>query len=518
MKTWNDLRIGLKLGIGFAVVMLATAVVAVFGRYALEGVGGQVQELVDHRQASVGMARDVKDELNVVARGVRNVALLQDDKQISAEIDRIRGCEARIAKLLEQLKAGDLDTEGTTRLDAVFGSRGSYTPLLSQALELATANRDAEARDMLLKQVRPAQAAYLKALDAYVEHEVGRMRASAEATEAAITRAEAVMLVVALVALACGSALGWLITRGVTRPLRSALQVTERVSAGDLSGAVPAGSRDELGELLRSLDGMQASLRQLVGGVRGNAESVATASAEIARGNQDLSQRTEEQAGALQQTAATMEQLGATVRQNAASAREANTLAHGASQVAVQGGSAVDEMLGSMKSITASSRQVADIVGVIDAIAFQTNILALNAAVESARAGEAGRGFAVVAGEVRTLAQRSADSAREIRTLIGQSVERIEQGAVQAERVGSTMHEVVQAIGRVSTVIETISAASAEQSDGIDQVGHAVGQMDTVTQQNAALVEESAAAAESLRMQAQQLVGAVSRFQLPQAA
>jgi len=518
MKTWNDLRIGLKLGIGFAVVMVATAVVAVFGRQALEGVGGQVHELVEHRQAGVGMARDVKDELNIVARGVRNVALLDDEKQINAEIERIRGCESRIAGLLDRLKAADHDARSATLLEAVLGARSSYTPLLNRALELASSDHDAEARDVLLKEVRPAQAAYLKTLDAFVEHEVSRMQAAAEATEAAIARAEAVMLLVALAALACGSTLAWLITRSVTRPLRSALQVTERVSAGDLSGAVPAGGRDELGVLLRSLDGMQASLRQLVGGVRGNAESVATASAEIARGNQDLSQRTEEQAGALQQTAATMEQLGATVRQNAASAREANTLAHGASQVAVQGGTAVDEMLGSMKSITASSREVAEIVGVIDAIAFQTNILALNAAVESARAGEAGRGFAVVAGEVRTLAQRSADSARQIRTLIGQSVERIEQGAAQAERVGRTMHEVVQSIGRVSTVIETISAASAEQSDGIDQVGHAVGQMDTVTQQNAALVEESAAAAESLRVQAQQLVGAVSRFQLPQAA
>ncbi|MCD0416708.1 methyl-accepting chemotaxis protein [Rubrivivax sp. JA1024] len=518
MKTWSDLRIGLKLGIGFAVVMVATAVVAVFGRYALEGVGGQVHELVEHRQASVGMARDVKDELNVVARGVRNVALLDDRKQIDAEIERIRGCETRIAGLLERLKAGDQDGEGARRLDAVMASRAAYTPALTQALELAAANRSDEARDLLLKQVRPVQAAYLKSLDAFVEHEVQRMQASASATEAAIARAGSVMLLVALAALGCGSALAWLITRSVTRPLRSALQVTERVSAGDLSGPVPAGSADELGVLLRSLDGMQASLRQLVGGVRGNAESVATASAEIARGNQDLSQRTEEQAGALQQTAATMEQLGATVRQNAASAREANTLAHGASQVALQGGAAVEQMQGSMKSITASSREVAEIVGVIDAIAFQTNILALNAAVESARAGEAGRGFAVVAAEVRTLAQRSAESARQIRTLIGQSVERIEQGAVQAERVGRTMHEVVQAIGRVTTVIESISAASTEQSDGIDQVGHAVGQMDTVTQENAALVEESAAAAESLRVQATQLVGAVSRFQLPQAA
>ncbi|MBZ8140797.1 chemotaxis protein [Rubrivivax gelatinosus] len=518
MKSWNDLRIGMKLGIGFALVMLATAAVALFGRSALQGVGTQVQELVEQRQHSVGMARDVKDQLNVVARGVRNVVLLDDPKQIQAEIERIRGCETQVAGLLDKLKAAEHDAESGRRFEAVQASRVAYQPKLEAALELAVANRAAEARDMLLKEVRPVQAAYLKALDAFVEHEVKRMEASAAATAAAISRAEIVMMIVALATIACGSALGWAITLSVTRPLRAALQVTERVAEGDLAGAVPAGGRDELGVLLGALDGMQRSLRELVGGVRGNAESVATASAQIALGNQDLSQRTEEQAGALQQTAATMEQLGATVRQNAESAREANTLAHGAAQVASQGGSAVEEMLASMKSISSASRQVADIVGVIDAIAFQTNILALNAAVESARAGEAGRGFAVVAAEVRTLAQRSAESARQIRTLIGQSVERVEQGAVQAERVGQTMHELVQAIGRVSSVVEAISAASAEQSDGVSQVGDAVGQMDTVTQQNAALVEESAAAAESLRIQAQQLVGVVSRFRLPQHA
>jgi methyl-accepting chemotaxis protein len=253
---------------------------------------------------------------------------------------------------------------------------------------------------------------------------------------------------------------------------------------------------------------------KVVGQVRGNADSVATASAQIAQGNADLSQRTEEEASALQQTAATMEQLGTTVRQNAENAQQANQLAHGASAVALQGGKVVGQVVQTMKGISDSSRKIADIIGTIDGIAFQTNILALNAAVGAARAGEQGRGFAVVAGEVRNLAQRSAEAAKEIKRLIGASVERVEQGSALVDRAGQTMNDVVNSIRRVTDIVGEISAASVQQSTGVNQVGEAVGQMDQVTQQNAALVEESAAAAESLRGQAAALVQAVAAFKL----
>jgi methyl-accepting chemotaxis protein len=311
--------------------------------------------------------------------------------------------------------------------------------------------------------------------------------------------------------------LGVMLTRSVLGQLGGepslAVAVADRVARGDLSVAVDV-KQGDTNSLIANLARMQTNLTHVVSGVRQNSESVATASAQIAQGNQDLSQRTEEQASALQQTAATMEELATTVRNNADSAKQANQLALGASAVAAQGGDVVGKVVSTMQGISDSSRKIGDIIGVIDGIAFQTNILALNAAVEAARAGEQGRGFAVVAGEVRTLAQRSAEAAKEIKSLIGRSVEQVEQGTVLVDQAGKTMGEIVGSIQRVSDIVAEITEASTEQSAGIQQVGDAIGQMDQVTQQNAALVEESAAAAESLKGQARQLVQAVAVFRL----
>ncbi|RRS01137.1 methyl-accepting chemotaxis protein [Aquabacterium soli] len=293
----------------------------------------------------------------------------------------------------------------------------------------------------------------------------------------------------------------------------TAMDVARSVAQGDLTIHVPVRDGDTE-SLLSSLAAMQTSLRDVVADVRSNAESVATASAQIAQGNADLSMRTEQQASELQQTASSMEELGATVQHNAASAAEADSLAANATAVARQGGEVVGRAVGTMKEIHESSRRIADIIGVIDGIAFQTNILALNAAVEAARAGEQGRGFAVVAAEVRSLAQRSAGAAKEIKSLINSSVEHVEQGASLVNHAGSTMSEIVASIERVSTLVAEISTANREQSGGVHLVGDAITRMDQVTQQNAALVEESAAAAESLKAQASRLVQAVSVFQL----
>ena len=309
----------------------------------------------------------------------------------------------------------------------------------------------------------------------------------------------------------------WTIARTTTASVGAALQLAESVAAGDLSSKTPAAGRDEIGQLLRALGTMNDSLGHVVSGVRQNAEGVATASAQIAQGNQDLSQRTEEQAAALEETAASMEQLSSTVKQNADNAKQANQLALGASTVAIKGGNVVGRAVDTMKGINDSSKKIADIIGVIDGIAFQTNILALNAAVEAARAGEQGRGFAVVAAEVRSLAGRSADAAKEIKGLITASVERVEQGTALVDQAGATMTEIVASIKRVTDIMGEISAASSEQSASVAQIGEAVSQMDQATQQNAALVEESAAAAESLRDQAQQLVQAVAVFKLDDA-
>ncbi|MDB6001626.1 MAG: chemotaxis protein, partial [Rhizobacter sp.] len=338
------------------------------------------------------------------------------------------------------------------------------------------------------------------------------------ASQATYASARAWVIGLVMAAVLVAALLAWWITGLVTRPVAQAVDAAKRVADGDLTVEFDTTGKDETGQLLQALAVMQGKLAGIVSGVRQNAEGVATASAQIAQGNNDLSARTEEQASALEQTAASMEQLSSTVKQNADNARQANQLAQGASTVAIQGGDVVSRVVDTMKGINTSSKQIVDIIGVIDGIAFQTNILALNAAVEAARAGEQGRGFAVVASEVRSLAQRSAAAAKEIKSLISASVERVEHGTALVDQAGVTMKEVVDSIKRVTDIMGDISAASTEQSLGVAQVGDAVSQMDQATQQNAALVEESAAAAESLKAQASQLVSAVAVFKLADAA
>jgi methyl-accepting chemotaxis protein len=311
---------------------------------------------------------------------------------------------------------------------------------------------------------------------------------------------------------------GVLITRSIVGPINEAVEVAESVAGGNLAYSIKIGSQDEIGRLLSAMARMQVSLIRVVSGVRDRSHGVAMASAEIAQGNNDLSARTEQQASALEQTAASMEELNATVNQNADNARQANQLAMNASMVAGHGGEVVKQVVETMKEINDSSRRISDIISVIDGIAFQTNILALNAAVEAARAGDQGRGFAVVASEVRSLAGRSAEAAKEIKSLISASVERVEQGTSQVHDAGLTMEEIVSSIRRVTDIMGEISAASSEQAAGVSQVGEAITQMDQVTQQNAALVEEMAAAAGSLKSQSQELVSTVSVFDVGDSA
>jgi methyl-accepting chemotaxis protein len=366
-----------------------------------------------------------------------------------------------------------------------------------------------------------SSADYFKAMTESIDRVYGLQQQAGEVLEEKLTarmqdtrRFEWLLVGTCLLLGAIGMALGRAVTRSISEAVEAARASAVRIAAGDLSNAPPATSRDELGELMTAMAAMQASLIRVVGTVRQNADSVATASVQIAQGNLDLSARTEQQASALEQTAATMDQLNTTVSNNANSAQQANALAQSATSIAVRGGEMVGQVVEKMDGISTASRKIAEIIGVIDGIAFQTNILALNAAVEAARAGEQGRGFAVVAGEVRSLAQRSAAAAREIKSLINTSVERVEQGSSLVNQTGRTVDDVVDAIKRVSEIVAQISAASAEQSLGVQQVGQAVSQMDQVTQQNAALVEESAAAAEGLKQQAHDLVQAVALFKL----
>jgi methyl-accepting chemotaxis protein len=355
-------------------------------------------------------------------------------------------------------------------------------------------------------------------LKAFREHQIGDAKQTAAHAMGDTNALSVIMLLGGVASTLLAAIFGVSIVRGITAPLNRAVAVTEAVAQGDLSQPIPIQGRDEFAELMTALSHMQTNLARVVGNVRSGSEGVATASAEIAHGNHDLSARTESQASVLEQTSASMEQLSATVKQNADSAKQANQLAQSASTVAIQGGAVVAQVVDTMKGINDSSKKIGDIISVIDGIAFQTNILALNAAVEAARAGEQGRGFAVVATEVRSLAGRSAEAAKEIKSLINASVERVDQGTALVDQAGSTMTEVVSAIRRVTDIMGEISAASHAQSAGVAQMGEAVHQMDQVTQQNAALVEEMAAAASSLKSQADDLVGTVAVFKLSQGA
>ena len=398
--------------------------------------------------------------------------------------------------------------------DAFVAQWKHYLQFHAQIVELSRKNEQAQARELLEGDAQRTFEAMRKVLDQLVEMNQTGARSAAEASESAYLMARNAMVIAAALGLAMAVTAGLWLMRSITGPLQQALQAAHRVADGDLSCVIEHQSQDESGQVLQALQQMQTSLEGVVTKVRDNADSVATASQQIANASQDLSSRTEEQASALEETAATMDELAATVRTNTENAQQADQLARSASAIAVQGGEVVGKVVTTMQNINASSRKISDIIGVIDGIAFQTNILALNAAVEAARAGEQGRGFAVVASEVRSLAQRSAEAAKEIKTLISRSVEQVSHGTDLVDQAGKTMGEIVGSIRRVSDIVTEITTATQEQSLGIQQVGQAISQLDQTTQQNAAMVEESAAAAETLKDQAMQLVQTVAVFRL----
>ncbi|RVT49297.1 methyl-accepting chemotaxis protein [Rubrivivax albus] len=506
------------LSFGFGIVITALLIVAA------TGILGQQRTLGALGTVYLDRTVPLVDLGQIHFLATRNRTLLAE-----AMLD---GDQAKALQALKVIEANE--AQSAARWKAYMAAY--LTPeeeQIAAALHKAMAALDAEAMQPIKAAVREgrfdtAQAVMIEKMDALDAPRHKAMddlialqtRVAAETYDAEV-RLGKMLLGSSLGIVAAGLLFGGLAAAASLRGLHRRLgadpaalaQAVERVSAGDL-GSIAGVRQAPEGSVLALLGTMQVNLSRLVADVRRGSDSIATASSQIAQGNQDLSGRTEQQASSLQQTAASMEQLGSTVRQNADNARQANQLAQGASAVAVKGGEVVGQVVETIKGIQAGSRRIADIIGTIDGIAFQTNILALNAAVEAARAGEQGRGFAVVAGEVRTLAQRSAQAAREIKSLITDSVERVESGSVLADQAGATMSEVVSAIRRVTDIVGEISSASAEQSQGVSQVGDAVSQMDQATQQNAALVEESAAAAESLRQQAQALVNAVAVFKL----
>ncbi|WP_323055713.1 methyl-accepting chemotaxis protein [Paucibacter sp. PLA-PC-4] len=455
-------------------------------------------------------------EINVTRSSLqlRHAILARNPQELAATLADIGERRKLIDTLIVDYQQTITSNDEKLRFEKVPAMVQAFWQVAGDNLKLIEEDQKAEAFAFLVDKTIPVRNALLVTLLDNVKLQEGRLNKGVEQIEHETVSISKVLagLVLTLVAVLCGFA--WYIGRLLRARVSTALIAAQRVRDGDMAIAITDTGNDEVSPLLSTMNAMQLALSDIVRQVRSNAENVANASGEIAQGNEDLSQRTEEQASALQQTAATMDELSSTVSNNAQNAKQAKQLAASASQIAVNGGQVMSEVVQTMRGIDAESKKIADIIGVIDGIAFQTNILALNAAVEAARAGEQGRGFAVVAAEVRSLAQRSANAAKEIKTLITASVQRVEQGTQLVDRAGGTMDEVVTAIQRVADVVSEISSASEEQSRGVNQIGHAVSQMDQVTQQNAALVEEGASAAESLRLQARQLVDAVAVFRI----
>ncbi|CAA2109828.1 Methyl-accepting chemotaxis protein III [Variovorax paradoxus] len=514
----KDLKIGTRLGLGFTAMLLLMAFIAGIGVLRLTSVGQATDEMVS--QALVKERLAAEWLTNLKSNTVANYAMVKTtDAQVAAYFSKVQAAgSARISPAQKKLEAMLETPEEKDLYAKVASSRAVVLETVGVLNKLKDSGQLAEANTLVDTKFSDALALYGGAVEALANHEREKIDAAAKGIDAGYTSGRSMLLVLAAVALVVGALLAWRLTRGIVRPLGHALEVAETVAAGDLSAHIVVESRDEAGQLMHALREMNASLAKVVGEVRMGTDTIATASSQIASGNQDLSSRTEQQASSLEQTAASMEELTSTVKQNADNARQANQLAVSASEVAVRGGSVVSQVVDTMGSINASSKKIVDIIGVIDGIAFQTNILALNAAVEAARAGEQGKGFAVVASEVRNLAQRSASAAKEIKTLIGDSVEKVEEGSKQVEEAGRTMEEIVGSVKRVTDIMGEITAASQEQTSGIEQINQAITQMDQATQQNAALVEEASAAAQSLQEQAGSLSQVVGVFRLERGA
>ena len=511
IKNW---KIGTRLGIGFSLMSCLLLVISVVSFIRLDTTQTEIDLILKDRYPKVEMVGAVEGNVTDIARLSRNML-------IAGAAGDIRPYEAGIAEArrASQQALGELEKmivsgQGRTLIAQLQTAQAGYLKSLDEYLVLIPQYRFEEANELLRGQLQQAEDAYLKALTALATYQMDLMQDAGDNVESTVAAAKTAIIVISLIATVLGVLINIFTTRSIVVPVREAVQVAQTVAAGDLTSRIEAKSKDEMGVLLNALKEMNGSLLNIVGQVRGSTQTIATASGQIASGNQDLSSRTEQQASSLEETASSMEELTSTVKQNADNARQANQLAVVASEVAVKGGSVVSEVVHTMEEINASSKKIVDIIGVIDGIAFQTNILALNAAVEAARAGEQGRGFAVVASEVRNLAQRSASAAKEIKTLIGDSVGKVESGSKLVNQAGATMEEVVTSVRRVTDIMSEIMAATDEQASGIEQVNQAITQMDQVTQQNAALVEEAAAAAESMQDQAATLANLVGTFKL----
>ncbi|WP_377153818.1 methyl-accepting chemotaxis protein [Roseateles sp. UC29_93] len=508
-----------KLNYSFVALVGLVVLMGAFGLVQLAQVNAVANDIASEQLPSVTSLANIRATANQLRRAEAEHVLSKNEPEIKAADARIASLRAALAKQEEDYKPLVAPGEEAQGFADYQKLRDTFFKSMDAVLALSRAGEDSfsQAREAHLTTSKPTFEAWVAAIGRLVDINNASAAAAAHQASATYSFAKGASWSLMALAVVIGAILSTAIVRNVLGQIGGdpevAVSLARKVADGDLTTDIQLGASDER-SVLAVLRQMQGKLSGVVSSVLENAHGVATASAQIAQGNSDLSSRTEQQASALEETASSMEQLGATVRQNSDNAMQANQLASSASEVAKLGGQSVSEVVATMRDINESSQRIGDIVGVIDGIAFQTNILALNAAVEAARAGEHGKGFAVVAQEVRTLAQRSATAAREIKTLIATSSERVERGTSQVDTAGQKMQEIVTSIQRVTDIMAEISAASLQQSQGVAQVGEAIGQMDRTTQQNAALVEQSAAAAESLRAQSERLVGLVAMFKV----
>jgi X-X-X-Leu-X-X-Gly heptad repeat protein len=508
------MRIGARLALGFGVV-LAVLIVVSFGSTWL---GKQSREEFAAVSASANAKSSLAAEMRAIALEqsavMRNIGLHSDIKAMQVDEDRAR----QLGKLYDEgmVRMAALVKTPAEReiIEALAKSDHALDKPFSQALGLSTSFRNEEAAQVLMKEVDPVVQATLADLNRLVELQKKMSEEALQSTMANADRVAATTYLVEAIVLALAILIAWVITRSITGPLRDSVDVAKRVASGDLTSRIESVGRDEAADLQHALRDMNGGLARMVSQIRAGAESIAVGAGQVAAGNQQLSSRTEQHASSLEETASTLEEFTTTVKQNAEHARTASQLAGTASATAEKGGEVVNKVVTTMQEVAQSSKRISDIIGVIDGIAFQTNILALNAAVEAARAGEQGRGFAVVASEVRSLAQRSAESSKEIRGLIENSVGRVEAGSRLVEQAGKTIEELVVSVRKVAEIMTEIASASHEQSSGIEQINRAITQMDTVVQMNASLVEEATAAATSMASQATGLARAVAQFRI----
>lgn len=518
----ENMRISARLTLGFGLMSLLIVFLGAMALFKASAIDAEFRSVANERIPRVETLNDVKGHVYQIGMSLRNMLIMSesmsdskiDSKDIKNQQDQILSLRKSIGEKLDKLRT-EINTEkGRALMEKIYAQRSKYVEGQTQLIAKVNEGQSDAARAYLLDQLRPVQLQYFAAVDELLAFQRELLHQSSQTASASVQSIQTTVWAVGVGALVAAFLLGRFIILSITVPINASVRAAKAVAQGDLTVRIDAHGNSETSQLLLALGSMVDSLARVVGSVRTGAESVSSASSEIAQGNSDLSARTEQQASALEETAASMEELNSTVQQNADNARQANQLAVTASAVAVRGGEAVGQVVATMRDINESSRRISDIIQVIDGIAFQTNILALNAAVEAARAGDQGRGFAVVASEVRSLAGRSAEAAKEIKSLITASVEKVEQGSIQVDQAGTTIAEAVESIKRVTDLMGEISSASIEQSEGVNQVSEAVMQMDQVTQQNAALVEEMAAAASSLNSQANDLVQTVAVFKL----